>query len=124
AMIATLLGEVASDTLDEGGVVSGVGGQHDMVTQAHALDGARAIIALASTDDSTGRLTSSIRWSHAHVTLPRHLRDIIVTEYGVADLRGMTDRDCIAAMLSIADARLQPALVEAATRAGKADAHW
>ncbi|HMC14487.1 MAG TPA: acetyl-CoA hydrolase/transferase C-terminal domain-containing protein, partial [Albitalea sp.] len=122
AMIATLLGEVASDTLDEGGVVSGVGGQHDMVTQAHALDGARAIIALASTDDSTGRLTSSIRWSHAHVTLPRHLRDIIVTEYGVADLRGRTDRDCVAAMLAIADARFQPALADAARRAGKIEA--
>jgi acyl-CoA hydrolase len=122
AMIATLLGEVASDTLDEGGVVSGVGGQHDMVTQAHALDGARAIIALSSTDDSSGRLDSSIRWRHAHVTLPRHLRDLIVTEYGVADLRGKTDRDCIAAMLAIADARFQSALADAARRAGKLEA--
>jgi len=122
AMIATLLGEVASDTLEEGGVVSGVGGQHDMVTQAHALDGARAIVALSSTDDSGGRLESSIRWRHAHVTLPRHLRDLIVTEYGVADLRGKTDRDCIAAMLAIADARFQPALADAARRAGKLEA--
>jgi len=119
AMIATLLGEVASDTLDDGSVVSGVGGQHDLVTQAHALDDARAIIVLGSTDDSGGRLRSSIRWSHAHVTLPRHLRDIIVTEYGVADLRGQTDRDCIAAMRAIADARFQPELADAAMRAGK-----
>jgi acyl-CoA hydrolase len=124
AMLATLLGEVASDTLDEGSVVSGVGGQHDMVVQAHALDDARAIIALASTDDSTGRLTSSIRWSHAHATLPRHLRDIIVTEYGVADLRGKSDRDCVAAMLAIADARFQPALADAAKRAGKIEARF
>jgi acyl-CoA hydrolase len=124
AMIATLLGEVASDTLDEGGVVSGVGGQHDMVTQAHGLADARAIIALGSTDDSTGQLLSSIRWSHAHVTLPRHLRDIVVTEYGVADLRGKTDRDCIAAMLAIADARFQPELAAAAKRAGKLEAEF
>ena len=119
AMIATLLGEVASDTLAEGRVVSGVGGQHDLVNQAHSLDDARAIIVLASTDDSGGKPSSSIRWSHPHVTLPRHLRDIVVTEYGIADLRGRTDRDCIAAMLAIADARFQPALIDAARRAGK-----
>jgi acyl-CoA hydrolase len=88
AMIATLLGEVISDTLAEGGVVSGVGGQHDFVTQAHALEGARAIIALNSTFENGGKVVSSVLWSHPHATLPRHLRDIIVTEYGVADLRG------------------------------------
>ena len=119
AMIATLLGEIVSDTLEDGGVVSGVGGQHDLVTQAHALDGARSIIALASTHDIGGRPRSSIRWSHPHATLPRHLRDIVITEYGIADLRGCADRDCIAAMLAIADARFQPALADTAKRAGK-----
>jgi acyl-CoA hydrolase len=119
AMIATLLGEIASDTLAEGRVVSGVGGQHDFVTQAHALDDARAILVLASTHENNGKLASSIRWSHPHVTLPRHLRDIVVTEYGIADLRGRTDRDCIAAMLAIADARFQPGLADAAKRTGK-----
>jgi acyl-CoA hydrolase len=119
AMMATLLGEVVSDTLAEGGVVSGVGGQHDFVTQAHALEGARAIIALNSTFENGGKVVSSVLWSHPHPTLPRHLRDIIVTEYGVADLRGRTDRDCIAAMLAISDARFQPGLAETAKRAGK-----
>lgn len=90
--------------------MSGVGGQHDLVTQAHALDEARAILVLASTHENDGKLASSIRWSHPHVTLPRHVRDIVVTEYGIADLRGRTDRDCIAAMLAIADARFQAEL--------------
>jgi len=119
AMIATLLGEIASDTLAEGRVVSGVGGQHDFVTQAHALEGARAIIVLGSTHRVGGKPVSSIRWEHPHVTLPRHLRDVVVTEYGVADLRGRTDRDCVAAMLAVADARFQHGLVDAAKRAGK-----
>jgi acyl-CoA hydrolase len=119
AMIATLLGEIASDTLAEGRVVSGVGGQHDFVTQAHALDNARAILVLASTHENDGKLASSIRWSHPHVTLPRHLRDIVVTEYGIADLRGRTDRDCIAAMLAIADTRFQSRLADAAKRTRK-----
>ena len=34
-----------------------------------------------------GRTTSNIVWSYGHTTIPRHLRDIVVTEYGVADLR-------------------------------------
>ncbi|WP_411269100.1 acetyl-CoA hydrolase/transferase C-terminal domain-containing protein [Rhodococcus sp. MTM3W5.2] len=42
-----------------------------------------------------------------------------VTEYGVADVRGRTDEDCIAAMTAITDARFQTALIAAATRGGK-----
>src|SRR5665213_1375087 len=41
------------------------------------------------------------------------------TEYGVADLRGKSDKDVIAAMLSIADSRFQPELVRAAKDSGK-----
>jgi acyl-CoA hydrolase len=49
AMMATLLGAVVSDGLEDGQVVSGVGGQHDFVTQAFALEGARSIITLNAT---------------------------------------------------------------------------
>jgi hypothetical protein len=49
---------------------------------------ARAVTALNSTHESNGRTTSNIVWSYGHTTSPRHLRDIVVTEYGVADLRG------------------------------------
>jgi hypothetical protein len=42
-----------------------------------------------------------------------------VTEYGIADLRGKTDRDVIAAMLAIADSRFQNELLGQAKRAGK-----
>ena len=48
AMTATLLGAVSSDTLEDGRVVSGVGGQHDLVAMAHQLEDARAIIAVRS----------------------------------------------------------------------------
>jgi hypothetical protein len=58
-------------------------------------------------------------FSHAQLTIPRHLRDLIVTEYGIADLRGKPDADCIMAMLAIADSRFQGGLAEAAKRAGK-----
>ena len=119
AMTATLLGAVSSDALDDGRVVSGVGGQHDLVAMAHELDGARSIIAVRSTRWQSRRPNSNIVWSYANVTVPRPLRDIIVTEYGIADLRGRSDRDTIAAMLRVADSRFQPQLQAQAQRTGK-----
>ncbi|MCW5747262.1 MAG: acetyl-CoA hydrolase [Alphaproteobacteria bacterium] len=119
AMMATLLGAVVSDGLEDGRVVSGVGGQYNFVAQAFALDGARSIITLNATREEGGQARSNIRFSYGHTTIPRHLRDIIVTEYGVADLRGRTDAECVASMLSIADSRFQDALLRQAQDAGK-----
>lgn len=119
AMIVTLLGAASSDMLEDGRVVSGAGGQHDLVTVAQALDGARSIIAVRSTRQQGGSATSNIVWRYANATVPRHLRDIVVTEYGIADLRGKSDSDCVAAMLAIADSRFQASLRQEAQRAGK-----
>jgi Acetyl-CoA hydrolase/transferase C-terminal domain len=119
AMIATLLGAVTSDGTEDGRVVSGVGGQFDFVEQAFALPGARSLIALNATRGSGARLESNIRYSYGHTTIPRHRRDIVVTEYGVADLRGRSDADVIAAMLAISDSRFQDELLDSARRTGK-----
>lgn len=124
AMKATLLGAVISDGLENGAVVSGVGGQFNFVTQAFALEGARSVLTLAATRLSKGRLESNIVWSFAHETIPRHLRDIIITEYGIADLRGKTDAEVVAAMLSVADSRFQPQLLQQAKSAGKIAADY
>ncbi|MCC6781045.1 MAG: acetyl-CoA hydrolase [Hyphomicrobiales bacterium] len=119
AMMVTLLGAVISDALDDGRVVSGVGGQYNFVAQAFALEDARSVIALRATRTTRGRVSSNIRWSYGHTTIPRHLRDLVVTEYGVADLRGKSDRDVIAAMLAITDSRFQNELISSAKAAGK-----
>ncbi len=119
AMIATLLGAVVSDGLDDGMVVSGVGGQYNFVAQAFALEDARSIICVNATRGSGKSLASNIRWSYGHTTIPRHLRDIVVTEYGIADLRGKSDEDVIAAMLSVADSRFQDELLAEAKKSGK-----
>ena len=119
AMMATLLGAVVSDGLDDGQVVSGVGGQYNFVAQAFALEGARSILTLESTRSEKGKPVSNIRWSYGHNTIPRHLRDIIVTEYGAADLRGKSDADVIAAMLNVTDSRFQIELMREAKDAGK-----
>lgn len=124
AMMATLMGGVVSDGLEDGRVVSGVGGQYNFVAQAFALEGARSIIALRATRTRKGQTLSNMVWSYGHQTIPRHLRDIVVTEYGVADLRGKTDSEVIAAMLSVADSRFQPDLLARAKTAGKIPASY
>ena len=113
-MMATLLGAIVSDGLESGLVVSGVGGQYNFVAQAFALEDARSIICVNATRGFGAKTLSNIRWSYGHTTIPRHLRDIVVTEYGVADLRGKSDEDVIAAMLSIADSRFQNELLREA----------
>src|SRR6267142_2087740 len=119
AMMATLLGAAISDGLDNGQVVSGVGGQYNFVAQAFALQGARSILALEATRQAGAKAQSNIRWSYGHETIPRHLRDIFVTEYGVADVRGKSDAEIIAAMLGVADSRFQVELARQAKDAGK-----
>ncbi|HEY6258756.1 MAG TPA: acetyl-CoA hydrolase/transferase C-terminal domain-containing protein [Xanthobacteraceae bacterium] len=119
AMMATLLGAIVSDGLENGQVISGVGGQYNFVAQGFALEGARSIIMMRATRMAGGRLSSNIRWHYGNTTIPRHLRDIVATEYGVADLRGKTDRDVIAAMLAVTDSRFQEELLREAKDAGK-----
>ena len=119
AMMATLMGAVISDGLENGQVVSGVGGQYNFVAQAFALSGARSILTVEAARQAGSRTQSNIRWSYGHETIPRHLRDIIVTEYGVADLRGKSDAEVIAAMLQVTDSRFQDELARQAKDAGK-----
>ncbi len=124
AMMVTLRGAVVSDALEDGRVVSGVGGQHDFAVQAFALDDARFIITLNATRQRHGKTVSNIVWSYAHETLPWHLRDIVITEYGVADLRGTNENQAVKAMLKIADSRFQGALLAQAQKAGKVERDW
>ncbi|HEV7358368.1 MAG TPA: acetyl-CoA hydrolase/transferase C-terminal domain-containing protein [Steroidobacteraceae bacterium] len=118
-MMVTLLGSAVSDGLADGRVVSGVGGQYNFVAMAHSLPGARSILTLRSTRGKNSQLASNIRWNYANSTIPRHLRDVVVTEYGVADLRGLSDQDVIAALLDITDSRFQDGLKREAQAAGK-----
>ena len=115
----TLMGAAVADQLEDGRVLSGVGGQYNFVAQAHALEDARSILILRSWREAGGEVNSNIVWEYGHTTIPRHLRDIIVTEYGIADLRGKTDSAVIEAMLNISDSRFQAGLIEQAQKIGK-----
>jgi len=118
-MMATLLGSAVSDGLENGEVVSGVGGQYNFVAMAHELPDGRSVLLLRSTRHGRSGVETNIRWNYGHTTIARHLRDLFVTEYGVADLRGKTDSECIEAMLAISDARFIDALCAEAKAHGK-----
>ena len=118
-MMATLLGSAVSDGLEDGHVVSGVGGQYNFVAMAHELQDGRSILLLRSTRMGRSGAETNIRWNYGTTTIPRHLRDIYITEYGVADLRGKSDSECIEAMLAISDARFVDALCAEAKSHGK-----
>ena len=119
AMKVSLLGDIMSDAIEKGRVVSGVGGQFNFVEQGLALDDGRSIITLAATRRSGGKLHSNIAWDIECTTVPRHLRDIVVTEYGIADIWGRSDAEVIAALIEIADSRFQDELIARAKKAGK-----
>ena len=123
-MMQTLLGAAVSDALDDGQVVSGVGGQYNFVAMAHATSDGRSVLMLRATREVRGRVESNIVWNYGHTTIPRHLRDVVVTEYGVADIRGASDEECIQRLLAICDSRFQDALADKARAAGKLARDW
>ncbi|MCC4605212.1 acetyl-CoA hydrolase/transferase C-terminal domain-containing protein [Xanthomonas campestris] len=118
-MMATALGAAVSDGLEDGRVVSGVGGQYNFVAMAHALPQARSALMLRATRDAGAQAASNVRWNYGHTTIPRHLRDLYITEYGIADLRHKTDQQCVLEMAGICDARFQDTLLAQATRSRK-----
>jgi len=125
-MMVTLLGAAVSDALESGQVVSGVGGQYNFVAMSHALPDARLLMMLRSTHehDHAQGISSSIVFSYGNETIPRHLRDVVITEYGIAELRGQADSEVIKRLLVIADSRFQPALVKQAKAHGKLEADY
>lgn len=118
-MMVTLTGATVSDGLKNNIVVSGVGGQFDFVLMGLQLPGARSIINCRSTRISNGKVQTNIEWDYANITIPRYLRDIIITEYGIADCRSKVDTDVIKAILNITDSRFQSQLLKLAKVHGK-----
>jgi acyl-CoA hydrolase len=118
-MMVTLGGVVISDGLENLCEVSGVGGQFDFIYMAHQLPDARSIINCRSTRGTKANLQSNIIWEYANATIPRYLRDIVVTEYGIADCRSKTDSEVIKSMLCVADSSFQQDLLKKAKKFGK-----
>ncbi|HSW14227.1 MAG TPA: acetyl-CoA hydrolase/transferase C-terminal domain-containing protein [Solimonas sp.] len=124
-IMVTLSGAVVSDGLDNGKVISGVGGQYNFVAMAHQLPNGRSVLMIRSVREAEGgKASSNVVFNYAHCTIPRHLRDIVITEYGIADLRSQSDSEIAKRLVCIADSRFQAGLLQQAQAAGKIEAGW
>jgi acyl-CoA hydrolase len=98
ALEVGLDGSVNAETLN-GVAIGAIGGQLDFVRGANASRGGRAIIALPSTAPKGGsRIVARVET----VTTPRADVDAVVTEWGIAELRGCTLRERARRMIAIA----------------------
>jgi len=121
ALAIDIHGQVVADTIS-GGQFSGIGGAEDFVAGAGLELSDRSLICLPSTFEKDGELQSRIvPWfgPGAVITTPRHQVDVIITEYGVAELEGKTVRERGEALAAIAHSQFRDELLAAAERASK-----
>ena len=123
AIEVDLTGQVCADSLGTR-PYSGVGGQLDFIRGATRARGGRAIIALPSTahQGNLSRIVPSLSPGAGVVTTRADVCDV-VTEYGVAHLRGRTLRQRAEALIGIAHPRFRDELAEFAARELHISAH-
>ena len=95
-----LMGQVASESIGAR-QISGVGGQVDFVRGASLSRGGRSIIAMPSSTKGISKIVPLLD-EGAAVTTSRTDVDYVVTEYGVAHLKGHTLRERARALIEIA----------------------
>ena len=104
ALSVDLYGQVVADSID-GRQISGVGGHEDFVAGAEMHLDAHSLICLRSTAMVGGRRVSRITGVlpvGSIVSTPRHHTGTVVTEYGAAQLAGLTVRERAHALVDIA----------------------
>lgn len=106
-----LLGQVVSDTIGLS-QFSAVGGQVDFVRGATMSKGGRSIIAMPSTakHGMLSRIVPLITEGSA-VTTPRNDVNYVVTEYGIAQLKGRTLKERAKALIKISHPKFRPFLI-------------
>lgn len=106
-----LLGQVVSDTIGLS-QFSAVGGQVDFVRGATMSKGGRSIIAMPTTakHGTVSRIVPIITEGSA-VTTPRNDVNYVVTEYGIAQLKGKTLKERAKALIRIAHPSFRPYLM-------------
>ncbi|MDO5623746.1 MAG: acetyl-CoA hydrolase/transferase C-terminal domain-containing protein [Pseudomonadota bacterium] len=96
---------------------SGTGGQSDFVRAANRSRGGKAIIVLPSTarGDTISRIAPVLS-PGTHVSTSKNDISYVVTEYGVAQLRGQTAKQRARALIGIAHPQFRDELTEGARR--------
>lgn len=116
ALAVDLAGQVAADTLG-GAQFSGVGGHEDFVEGTGGSLENRSLVCLRSTATTNGQRVSRIRPAlgpEQLVTTPRHQVDVVITEFGAAELLGRTTAERAEALTAIAHPDFRDELARAA----------
>jgi acyl-CoA hydrolase len=103
ALAVDLSGQVMADSIN-GVQFSGVGGHEDFVSGPGLTADGRSMVCLPSTSTVNGVLTSRILPtfpSGTVVSTPRHQMDLVITEWGVAELHGRTIRERALALAEV-----------------------
>jgi 4-hydroxybutyrate CoA-transferase len=116
ALEIDLTGQINAESLD-GVQLSGVGGQFDFVEGAYFSRGGKSITALTSSagKGQISRIVPRLS-SRTIATIPRYMTDIVVTEYGVAQLRGKSNRQRTDTLIAIAHPDFRDQLREESSR--------
>jgi acyl-CoA hydrolase len=121
ALSVDLYGQVVADCID-GKQISGVGGHEDFVAGAEMRIDDHSLICLRSTAVTDGVVRSRIvplLPEGSVVSTPRHHTGVVITEYGAADLSGLTVRERATALAGIAHPDFRPQLAEVAETLGR-----
>lgn len=112
AIEVDLTGQVVADSIGYQ-FYSGIGGQVDFVSGASMSKGGKPIIALPSTakNGTVSRITSHIA-EGAGVVTSRGNVHYVVTEYGVASLKGKSIRERALELIRVAHPKFRPQLLE------------
>jgi acetyl-CoA hydrolase len=112
ALEVDLTGQVNAEAVD-GDYLGGVGGHADFSRAAHRMADGRAIVALASASSDGRRSRIVVRLS-GPATTPRSDVDLVVTEWGAAELAGQSIAERQRRMIAIAHPDHREALTAAA----------
>lgn len=111
-----LTGQIAAESLGEN-MLSSTGGQLAFAIGANLSKGGRSVTALTSTakGGTISRIVPNFE-PGTIITVPRTLADIVVTEYGVAKLKGKTQRERAKELIGIAHPNFRDELKKEAER--------
>ena len=121
ALCLDLYGQVVADSID-GKQISGVGGHEDFVSGADLSLDAHSLICLHSTVTVGGNVRSRILPElpgGSVISTPRHHTDVVITEFGAAELAGLTVRERARALADIAHPDFRAELHDAAEKLGR-----
>ncbi len=110
-----LTGQICSESIGPR-QYSGSGGGFDYAYGALHAKGGRGIMAFTSTTKKGYSKIKTLLANGANITIPRNYADYIVTEYGIAHLRGCSVRERAEALINIAHPDFRTQLKEEATK--------